>query len=324
MQPREKFIKALHREPIEGHVPTFELVFYLTMESVGRVHPLQRNYDQWMQMSWEEKKLHLKDIALAFIEPAEKYGHGAIFVQPSPGPWKNFDQYIETVRVLCEMIRELSGDRFALMLHGDPTPGIPSGTDMMEFSADMYDNPDKIHEQTKRKMADYMHLADALSRYPELLDGFCLCSDYCFNTSPFFSNEMFDEFIGPYLKDMIAYYHEHGYFAIKHTDGNVMPLLDRLVACKPDAIHSLDPQGGVDLKEVKRLYGDQVCLIGNVHCGKMQTGSKGELIEDVRRALHDGMPGYGYIFSTSNCVYTGLQLERYELMNKVWREEGIY
>ena len=30
------------------------------------------------------------------------------------------------------------------------------------------------------------------------------------------------------------------------------------------------------------------------------------------------------IFSTLNCVYTGLALERYELMHKIWREEGMY
>jgi len=44
----------------------------------------------------------------------------------------------------------------------------------------------------------------------------------------------------------------------------------------------------------------------------------------VRRALRDGMPGYGYIFSTSNCVYTGLALSRYEMMHDIWRREGVY
>ena len=36
------------------------------------------------------------------------------------------------------------------------------------------------------------------------------------------------------------------------------------------------------------------------------------------------MDGWGYIFCTSNCVYTGMPLERYELMNRIWWEEGIY
>jgi uroporphyrinogen decarboxylase len=36
------------------------------------------------------------------------------------------------------------------------------------------------------------------------------------------------------------------------------------------------------------------------------------------------MPGYGYIFSTSNCVYTGMALERYEYVWDIWKSEGVY
>ena len=46
-----------------------------------------------------------------------------------------------------------------------------------------------------------------------------------------------------------------------------------------------------------------------------------EKIAEVAKAT---FPGYGYIFSTSNCAYTGLPLERYELMWNLWREYGIY
>lgn len=34
--------------------------------------------------------------------------------------------------------------------------------------------------------------------------------------------------------------------------------------------------------------------------------------------------GRGYVFSTSNCVYTGLPLERYEMMMELWRQYGSY
>ena len=103
-----------------------------------------------------------------------------------------------------------------------------------------------------------------------------------------------------------------------------MPILDMIVDCAPDAVHPLSPSRGAELAEVKKLYGDKVCLIGNVNCGKMQTGTMEELEEDVRRSLRQEMPGYGYIFSTSNCAYTGLGLDRYERMNQIWWEEGVY
>ena len=47
--------------------------------------------------------------------------------------------------------------------------------------------------------------------------------------------------------------------------------------------------------------------------------------DDVMRSLNQGMAnGRGYIFSTSNCAYTGLALERYETMIDIWREYGNY
>jgi uroporphyrinogen decarboxylase len=104
----------------------------------------------------------------------------------------------------------------------------------------------------------------------------------------------------------------------------MMSILDQLLDTNPHALHSLDPQGDVDMVEVKRLCGDKVCLIGNVNCGVLQTGTEEEAAESVRYALTHGMPGGGYIFSTSNCVYTGMPLSRYELMLDIWRKEGNY
>ena len=103
-----------------------------------------------------------------------------------------------------------------------------------------------------------------------------------------------------------------------------MPILDQLAECRPHALHSLDPQAGVDIAEVKRRVGDRLCLIGNVNCGLLDSGSDEECIESARYALRHGIPGGGYIFSTSNCVYTGMRLDRYELILDLWRREGIY
>ena len=103
-----------------------------------------------------------------------------------------------------------------------------------------------------------------------------------------------------------------------------MPILDSIISAKPHALHSLDPQGGIDIAEVKRLVGDKVCLIGNVNCALMDTGTDNQVIESARYALKSGMKGGGYIFSTSNCIYTGMNLKRYELILDTWRKEGNY
>ncbi|OHB54230.1 MAG: hypothetical protein A2Y12_04355 [Planctomycetes bacterium GWF2_42_9] len=133
---------------------------------------------------------------------------------------------------------------------------------------------------------------------------------------------MFDDFVLPFLSELIAGYREMGYYIIKHTDGNIMPILEKLVSAGPHAIHSLDPQGGVDIAKAKSLVGKKVCLIGNVNCSLMQTGTDEDVIASAKYALESGMPGGGYVFSTSNCIYTGMDLRRYELMLDVWRKYG--
>lgn len=325
MTHRERFIKTLECEKIGGRVPHFELVFFLTMEAFGKVHPSHRNYEQWDQMSYNEKKLHIEDMADLYIAIARKYDHSAIFIQPDKELYLGRPADLEVTQWLLETIREKSGDEYYLMMHGDPTWAIPNGDNMMEFAAQMYEKPEVLNEKSKERLEQSLDFAAKLDQRGHLLDGFTLCSDYCFNTNPFFNCEQFDELIVPYLKEVIAEYRKMGYYSIKHSDGNIMPILKQVADCKPNAIHSLDPQGGVDLTEARKIVGDKIALIGNVNSGLLQTGTDEECRQDVLRSLRQGMEsGKGYIFSTSNCAYTGLPLERYEMMVDIWREHGVY
>jgi len=317
MTPRERFIAALERRPIRtGRVPHFELVFFLTMEAFGKVHPSHRHYSQWDQMTEEERQLHREDIADIFIDTARRFEHDAIFLHPNPGNEE------ESLR-LIDVVREKTGNEFFLMMHGDATYGIPSGRDMTEWCARLVEKPDEVKAEADRMVDNALRRAERFAKHGGI-DGWALCSDYCFNTGPFLRPEWFAEFVTPYLTRLIAGYRELGHYTIKHTDGNIMPILDQLLEAKPHALHSLDPQGNVDIAEVKRIAGDQVCLIGNVNCGLLTTGTDEECIESARYALKHGMPGGGYIFSTSNCIFTGMRLSRYELILNVWRQEGNY
>ena len=314
--PRQRFIAALERRPLIGRVPHFELVFFLTMEAFGKVHPSHRNYEQWLQMEEGERQLHRADMADLYIATAERYEHSAIFLHPNPGS-------VEETIHLIDLIREKSGDRYFLLRHGDVTFGIPDGRHMAEFVYRLVDEPEKLKVEAQARVDEMLRKADALAAHGGL-DGFALCTDYCFNTGPFLSPTQFSEFVAPYLEQLTRGMRERGFYVIKHTDGNIMPIIDQLAQTGPHALHSLDPQGGVDIAEVKRRYGDALCLIGNVNCGLMDTGTDEQVIESARYALRNGMPGGGYIFSTSNCVYTGMPLRRYELILDVWRQHGNY
>lgn len=136
---------------------------------------------------------------------------------------------------------------------------------------------------------------------------------------------MFREFVTPYLTRLIAGYREMGAYVIKHTDGNIMPILDQLVEANPHGIHSIDTQAeNMDFKTIKDMVGDKVCLCGGVQCGLLQTGTDEEVRQNILDALKIGMPGGGYIFCTSNVAFKGLPMERYMMMLELRKKYGRY
>lgn len=312
---RERFKAALERRPVEGHIPHFELVTFLSMEMMGRVHPWHRHYETWQQMTERERVLHRRDMADVYAAMAYRCDQYAIVVVPDRLP---FEEVLRT----SEAIRELSGDDFFLLATLDATMCIPAGGNMGEVVEQMYEEPDQFHGELRRELDRVLANIDQLARHG-VLDGVVMCADYCMNSGPFLSPAQFSEFVAPYLREQVAACRERGVYAIKHTDGDILPILDDIIAANPHGIHSLDPQAGINLAGMARRLGDRFALCGNVNCALLQTGTDAEVEGDVRRALAEGRPAPGYIFSTSNCIYTGMELSRYDRMMEIWREEGV-
>ncbi len=311
--PKERAIAALElRKPIPGLVPTFELEFQLTQELLGREYHAG---DEWRGASLRERDRMLHENAELFVEVAERLDYSIIMDTKSPDE----DGLIATAK----LIRELSGDSYMIICHGDATYSIPSGDKMTDFVVRLFEHGDEVKREADR------NVTRALERGRRLvdngIDGFALCADYCFNTGPFLSPKMFSEFITPFLARLVAGYRDMGAYVIKHTDGNIMPILDQLVSCRPHAIHSIDSQAkDMDIKVIKKMVSDKVCLIGGVQCSLLQTGTEEEIIEDCKYVLKHGMPGGGYIYSTSNVAFKGLPLERYMLVLEMRKKYGWY
>jgi len=139
---------------------------------------------------------------------------------------------------------------------------------------------------------------------------------------------MFAEFVTPYLTKLVQGIRDAGGYAVKHTDGQLMPILDQIVDSGIHGLHSLDPMAGVDIAEVKRLYGDRICLFGNVNCALVQAGTFDEIEESARYCLeHGGVESGGFVYCTSNCIFAGVPLENYDHMLNVresfCREKGL-
>ena len=340
MTPAERAKCALNLgKPDE--IPTFELEFQLSKEFFGYELNDERLYNKnLVNLSEKEIEKYSYDLADKYArvfgnKTAYDIGGAALSGIEELDGAEGLDYCIIPVYAPCwtdtnspvtkyfrKRLREHFGDTRLFGCHGDGTFAVPDGTDMYEFSYRLADDPDGVKEQAERMCVNAI---EANKRQREAgIDVALLCSDYCFNAGPFLSPRMFDEFIKPYLARIIESGRENGMYMIKHTDGNIYPILDSLVDCKPHALHSIDPMAGVDIREVKRLYGDKVALCGNVHCAAMQTGTDEDVIKSAEYCLKYGGEGGGYIFATSNVPFKGMPPERYKLVLDIWKKMRKY
>jgi uroporphyrinogen decarboxylase len=149
--------------------------------------------------------------------------------------------------------------------------------------------------------------------------------DYAYNKGPLMSPKHFREFFYPGLCRVMQGYKELGLYVIKHTDGNLWRILDMIIDSGIDCLDPIDPQAGMDLGEVKAKYGDRVALKGNVDCAQLMTfGTPDEVVEATKEALRKGMPGGGFILSSSNSIHSTVKPEKYLAMLETLREYGRY
>jgi uroporphyrinogen decarboxylase len=188
---------------------------------------------------------------------------------------------------------------------------MPSGSEIMDFVIMMYEQPEEMHAQARARCDTAKETlrihADAGA------DVFFLCYDFGFNQGPFISPSQFAEFVTPYLAELVQASHDLGIKAFLHSDGNINVILDQIHSTGIDGYQSIDPQGFMDIKEVREKYPDWI-LMGNVHCGMMQDIVDADIRKSVGYCMEHGGLGKPYIFSTSNCIFPGMPIESYRIM----------
>lgn len=80
----------------------------------------------------------------------------------------------------------------------------------------------------------------------------------------------------------------------------------------------------MDIGEVKRRYGDRLCLIGNVEVDALTRGTREDIQAQVHHLLHNIAPGGGYCLGSSNTIPNYVRLENYRTMLDATLEWGCY
>ena len=337
MTGEQRVMGALARQPID-RVPTFE--WEISRSLIEKIVPGAGTIQFIEKMDIDGIVVHVKYNKEQIDEKTYRDEWGIIRTRtaeeldiPSGGPVMTAED-LEAYRLpdpyaLYRMdnakkaLEQFKGKR-AVILHLNDVFSLPSRImPFDEFLMAIYDDPDLVKKLISLTV-DY-NITIAQQAWKAGIRIVMTGDDVCYSNGPMFSAEHFRELFFPYYMKVMTAYKDIGFMVIKHCDGNVLPIIDMLTAPPIDCFDPMDPSAGMQLSWFKKNYGGRLCLKGNVDCAQTLTfGSVDDTVQETKSCLHTGMPGFGYICSSSNSLHSKVKPENYQAMIDTIHTYGVY
>lgn len=114
-------------------------------------------------------------------------------------------------------------------------------------------------------------------------------------TEPYLPPKLFDEYVVRYTKPMLDIIKRYGGFTRIHCHGRIKNILPHIIEMGAMGLDPIEPppQGDVDLAYIRKEYGRDLVLFGNLEISDIETMNPVEFEKVVHRSLLDGTYGDG-------------------------------
>ena len=184
-------------------------------------------------------------------------------------------------------LRQLFPDRFLCRCMRAPFAGLAYSLGFEPALMMLNDNPSLCAYMTERLMGNAAW--DAAKAAADGVDGGLMCDSYA--SADIMSPECYANWIAPAHKTVSDELHRAGIKSIIYNTGNMLPLLETIRAMGYDAVSVEERIKGVemDIGEVRRSIGPDVCLFGNFDAYLLLQGDRERIKSEVRRQIKAGM-----------------------------------
>ena len=202
-----------------------------------------------------------------------------------------------------------------------------SGTWMLfgmdTFSYLFYDDPDAL-DGILSAVTDFS-IACFKIMAKEGADALVFSDDYGSTNSPLFSLEHFRRFFAPQIKRMLDAAKEMGIPLIMHSDGFIHPFIEDSVNMGIAGLHPIERAAQMNLADVKRKYGDKICILGNVDNKELLVhGSVEQVEEQVKECIRIAGSGGGYCLGSDHSVHDDIPNRNVFALYEAGRKYGAY
>ncbi|MBI3921703.1 MAG: hypothetical protein HY318_09820 [Armatimonadetes bacterium] len=192
------------------------------------------------------------------------------------------------------------------------------------FSLAIYDEPDHLWRIMEAINENCVRFAEAAAN-AKLAPLFFVGDDVAYKDKLMFSPKFLKESLVKYVGRMCAPLNAAGIKVIFHSDGDITDIVDDLVEVGIAGLNPIEPIAGMDIGYLRKRYGKNLILVGNVDCSQvLPLGSREDVINAVKDCLRSAAPGGGHFIGSSSEIVPATPLENVLTFYEACREHGKY
>jgi len=190
-----------------------------------------------------------------------------------------------------------------------------AGMGLELFSYFYIDHPDVMTEFMEISAENAVRKVHAVADI-ELSPVVLIAEDFSTKQGPIFSPEFLSKYHYPYVKKLAEAWKSYGIKVIYHSDGNYKKAIPDLMACGVDGFYCLEPNCGMDIVELKKIWPEMVWAGGIDGVELMERGTPEEVKKEVRRHITetDVLNTGGMLVATSSEVNPPINPENFKAM----------
>ena len=155
-------------------------------------------------------------------------------------------------------------------------------------------------------------------------DGLWVWGDVAYRSGPFMSPAMYRELVMPHHKRLCDAAHAKGCEVIYHGCGNNNQIVPDLIDAGVDCLQPLEVKAGMDIRQLKKDYGDRLSFMGNIDARLYQANDKDALARELEEKISIAKQGGGYVYHSDHSVPPGTDLDTYKFVLQCADEYGTY
>ena len=192
------------------------------------------------------------------------------------------------------------------------------------FSYAIYDCPAEIERLVEDRNAPGVRVAQ-IAAEEKLCPLFFIGDDIAYKQHLMFSPDFLRRTFIPALARMCEPLNNAGIKVIFHSDGNVTDIVDDMIEAGISGLNPIEPLAGMDIGWLKRRYGRNLILVGNVDCSQvLPLGTVEEVIEATKECLRRAARGGGLFIGSSSEITPSTPLENVLAFYNACHEYGRY